>query len=172
MIVHDSRFHLDLGRNPQRVEPERSNRTPINSYAIANRLPVTFKPWIDDLKSRFFRYDVYMIPLNWRRLRAVLVFLERDHLERHAEDFGDFLSELFIFPNLVTRPPQPSPYYLLTQELRHKRPQTDDVRDRVTVPSFGQHPNAHNTLHLPTRWMQRAVKLFGQLLETFRIDRP
>src|SRR5712692_508810 len=161
MVVHDGRFHLDLGRNLQRIEPERSNRTPIDGYAIANRLPVTFNPWIGDLKSRFFRYGAYMVPFNWREREAVLVFLERDHLERHAEDLSDFLSELFIFPNLVTRPPQPSPYYLLTQELRHKRPQTDDVCDRVTVPALGQHPNAHNTPHIPTGRMERTFELLG-----------
>ena len=106
-----------------------------------------------------------------RRLHA-LTLLERDDLERDAEDLRDLLAELPLLGEVVARPTQPAPDDLLAEQLRHERAQPDDVRDRVAVPALGEHPDADDAAHVAARRMQRPVELLRQLLEPLRIDRP
>src|ERR1700748_719388 len=103
-----------------------------------------------------------------RHARAGLVLLERDYLERYAKHLGDLFRELTIIGYIIARAPQTPTDHLLAQQLRHEGPQTDDMRDRVAVPSFGQHPDAHDTAHVAPWRMQRLIELVRQRLEAIR----
>ena len=105
------------------------------------------------------------------RRSALGGLLERDHLERHAEDLGDLLGELSVLAHLVVAPPQPAAHDLLAQQLGHERPQPDDVGDRVAVPSLGQHAHRHDAPDVPAGRMERPFQPRGELLEPLGIDR-
>src|SRR5208337_5070906 len=102
---------------------------------------------------------------------AALVFLEGNDLEWDAEDLGDFLRQLSIVSDFVVRSAQSTSHDLLAQQLRHERPESNDVCHRVAVPSLGQHPYAHDAAHVAPRRMQCACEFFGEFLEAFRVDR-
>ena len=74
-------------------------------------------------------------------------------------------------PDLVARPPQASADDLLAEELRHERPQADDMRHRVAVPALGEHAHADDAAHVAAGRVQRPLELLGQILESFGVDR-
>ena len=106
----------------------------------------------------------------WRRV-TLRRSLERDHFERHAKYFSRFLSQPPIRADFVICPSQSTPDDLLTQELRQKRTKTDDVRHRVAVPPFSQHPHADDAPHVSTGRMNGSSKLLCQFFEPIGIHR-
>ena len=103
-------------------------------------------------------------PLN----RGIL--LQRHDLERNAEDLRDLLAELSILSHRVAGSAQPSADDLFAQQLRHERPEPDDVGDGVAVPSLGQHPHADDAAHVPAGRMEGPFELPCQRLEPFRVE--
>src|SRR5437870_3954984 len=82
----------------------------------------------------------------------------------NSENRAELLVELPIGVQLVLRSPQTAPHDLLAEELRHERPQPDDVRHGIAVPSLGQHSDADNAADIATGRMQRAFELLRELL--------
>jgi hypothetical protein len=80
-----------------------------------------------------------VIFLNSRWRRPLRVSLERDDLERHAEDLGDFLGETPVLAEFVTHTPESATHDLFAQKLGHERTESDDVRHRVAIPPLGEH---------------------------------
>ena len=109
-------------------------------------------------------------PAPWRRM-TLRRSLERNHLERHAKHLGRFLSQRPIRADLIICPAQSTPDDLLTQELRQKRAKADDVRHRVAVPPFSQHPHADDASHVSAGRMIGSPKLLRQFFETTRVHR-
>ncbi len=54
--------------------------------------------------------------------RAGLSRIERDDLERHAENLRYLFVQQAVVADLVVAPPQAAANYLLAQQLRHERP--------------------------------------------------
>ena len=70
----------------------------------------------------------------------------RDERERHAEDFGVFRIEHPFVVERVAHPPQSAADHLLAQKLSPEGSHAENVRDRVRVPTFGQHRHADDAL--------------------------
>ena len=103
---------------------------------------------------------------------ALGIGLERDHREGDPEDLGHLLAEQSVLVHLVTRPTQSSAHDLLAEQLRHERPQADDVGDRAAIPALGKHAHADDAPHVSTGWVEGAIELLGQFLEAVGVDRP
>src|SRR5205823_445571 len=93
-------------------------------------------------------------------------------LERHPEDFGDLFGEQPCFRQLVTGSAKTSADHLFTKQLRHEWAQSDDVRDRVAVPTFREHSDADDAPDVPTRWIKRLLHFLSEFFKSFGIDRP
>src|SRR5436190_11970521 len=91
------------------------------------------------------------------RLSAALALFERNHLKRNAEYLGDLLNEAaLLIEVIVTCSPQTTPDHLLAQQLRHEWSQSDDVRNCVAIPPFGEHADADDASDITTRWVKGA----------------
>src|SRR4051812_18664040 len=111
------------------------------------------------------------MPLGWWWRGAGRSFLEGDDLKGHTENLGHLLGELAVVTNLIAGPPQSPPDHLFAQELRHERPQSDDVSHGVAVPALRQHAYTDDAAHLFPWRMERLAALPGKLLKSFWIDR-
>src|SRR5712691_1181297 len=106
-----------------------------------------------------------------RRLRCCgWIGFEWNHLERHAEDFGDFFGHQAAVAQLVRPPPESPANNLLAEQLRHERPKADDVRHSVAIPAFCKHPHRDDAADVTSRRMERPSALRRKLLESLRID--
>src|SRR5439155_25884381 len=99
-----------------------------------------------------------VVTLHPRRSRPSCGRLKRDDLEGHAENLRYLFGEFLAFAQLVARPSEPSAYNLLAEQLRHKRPQPDNVRHRIAIPALGEHPHAYDAANIPARRVQRTLQ--------------
>src|SRR6266702_756583 len=153
LIVQVQPRHLNIGCNPSWVNHHRRHTRPVHSDAVANSLGIAFdtgKPNFEFFTLRQ-RMNVVLLRLRWRRTTGV--GLEWNYLERHSEYLGNFLlEESGLRVNLIAGTPQSAPNHLLTQKLRHERPQPDEC---VTV------LQSQPSVSIPTLTMQRISRPGG-----------
>ena len=154
------------------IDQDAGDGVPINCDMGANLLRIALTAREPNLIVDARRQRAHVVANRRFRRSGLCVGLERNQGERHAEHLGDFLAEPAVFSRFVTRAPKPSADDLLAEKLRHERPKADNVRDRVAIPSFGQHPHADNAAHVATGWMKRSLQLLREFLEAFRENRP
>ena len=90
MVVGQSSFDFNLGRDLRGIKPKGRDAVPINGDAVPDSLLVPFDTREEDLEGCLFRDGLNMVPLG-ARLRRALGFLEWNDFERHTEDLGDLL---------------------------------------------------------------------------------
>ena len=93
-----------------------------------------------------------MVGVGLRRGWSRRSDLEGDQLEGNAEYLGGLFGEhLALFVQRVALAAQRAADNLLAQKLRSERPQSDDVRHRIGVPTFGKHGDGYDAAHVPAR---------------------
>src|SRR5690606_5243644 len=146
-------------------EPEWRHLIPVHGHTVSDRLLVAFHPWKSNLEISPAWECVHVMTLRPRLGRASRIRLERNHLEGHTKDLGDFLGHQSVRTDFVRAPAQSSSDHLFTEELRHERPEPHDVRDGVAIPAFREHSDTHDATDVAAGRVQWGSTFGSKLLE-------